>query len=236
MKLFYYLLALFILSSFAYADGKVIKILPLGDSISCASTQKLSYRYPLWKSLIDRGKEVSFIGSQDYNQGRTWEHYKGASFPPANEAHSGWRTDQILQGLDNGTVGLPSWLVHYNPDIVLIHLGTNDLYQSQSPQTTVKEIEQIITLLRKKNPKIKVLLAKIIPMGKRGRYVPQLNQLIGRLAIQLNTKISPVHSVDMYSGMSIYHDLEKDRIHPNASGELKLAQRWLAGLINNHYL
>lgn len=237
MKPAHYLLCIFLLfSNLSHANSGVIKILPLGDSISCASTQKLSYRYPLWRSLVDRGKRISFVGSQGYNGGRSWKSYKGLNFPVTSEGHSGWRADQILRGLKNGTGGLSHWLGSYNPDIALIHLGTNDLYQSQSPESTIKDIEKIILLLRKKNPKIKILLAKIIPMGKNGHHVSWFNQLIGQLAIKLNKKNSPVHSVDMYSVMNFNKDMERDHIHPNARGEKKIANQWLLALINYHYL
>jgi len=106
-------LFLFILSFtfplLGYADQVVkqplIKILPLGDSITCASKYKVSYRYPLWKHLVDANKKVEFVGSQfsKGNGGRvSWETYKDLPFTPANECHSGWRADQILNGLENG--------------------------------------------------------------------------------------------------------------------------------------
>ena len=103
MNLFRLLVSLtLVLSTASYANAPRVKILPLGDSISCASTQKLSYRYPLWKSLVDKGKPFAFVGSQlqKGNGGRHWQHYKGRHFPRANEGHSGWRADQILKGLD----------------------------------------------------------------------------------------------------------------------------------------
>lgn len=223
----------------SYADNQKIKILPLGDSITCASKYKESYRYPLWKHLVDagKGKQIEFIGSQikKGNNGRVWKPYKGLAFPEANEGHSGWRADQVLEGVSNAEKGLDTWIAGYRPDIALIHLGTNDVYQSQSPESTRDEIEQIILKLRNKNPKIKVLLAKIIPM-RMDNGVPRLNRLLTQLVIKLNTTQSPVVSVDMYSGFSINTDMQKDKIHPNAKGEKKMAKRWFDALISHHFL
>lgn len=213
--------------------SKKIKILPLGDSITCASKYKVSYRYPLWKHFVDAGKEVEFVGSQklEGNYGRiAWPKYKGLTFPPVNEAHAGWRTDQILEGLPDGTKGLSTWLSGYQVDIALIHLGTNDLYQRQTPESTRDELEQIIIQLRNHNPHIKVLLASLLPMGKGATHVPQLNQLIIQLVSKLNQDDSPVVNVDMYSGFSIDSDLQKDKIHPNVRGEEKMAKRWFDAL------
>ncbi len=216
-----------------------IKILPLGDSITCASKYKLSYRYPLWKHLVDAGKQVEFIGSQieKGNGGRkNWDNYKGLPFTPANEGHSGWRADQILNGLENGKEkGLDTWLSSYNPDIALIHLGTNDMYQKQTPESTRDEIAQIITKLRANNSNVKVVLARVIPM-RTDASILRLNQLLTHLAQQMNRPNSPVVSVDMYSGFNIDTDMQKDKIHPNASGEEKMAKRWFDALTNHKML
>lgn len=223
----------------SYADNPPIKILPLGDSITCASKYKTSYRYPLWKQLIDTGKHVEFIGSQTQkgNGGRIWATYKDYPFPAANEGHSGWRTDQILDGLNNTIKGLTTWINRYTPDIALIHLGTNDMYQAQTPESTRDEIEQIIVTLRNKNPQIKVLLAKIIPLPlPKGKNIPRLNQLLAQLASKLNQPNSPVVSVDMYSGFSLNTDMQHDHIHPNVSGEEKMAQRWFNALTRHKML
>ncbi len=238
-----FLFTLSLLFSFAvHADQVVpshpIKILPLGDSITCASKYKLSYRYPLWKHLVDAGKQVEFVGSQTKkgNGGRVdWKAYKGLPFTPANEGHSGWRADQVLNGLENGEMGLSSWITNYRPDIALIHLGTNDIHQKQTPDSTRDDIEQIILKLRKKNPNIKVLLARVIPMQTNPNII-RLNQLIAQLAVKLNKPNSAVVSVDMFTGFNLDTDMQKDKIHPNAKGEEKMAKRWFDALIQHKML
>ncbi len=233
LLIFSFTLFLSVLSLNSFADS--IKILPLGDSITSASKYKVSYRYPLWKHLVDAGKQVEFIGSQTGNVGNggrvNWDQYKGLSFTPANEGHSGWRADQILNGLENGEKGLATWLVNYRPDIALIHLGTNDMYQKQTPESTRDEIEQIIIKLRTKNPAIKIVLAEIIPMGTDAS-IARLNHLLVQLAIKLNQANSPVISVDMYTGFNLNTDMQKDKVHPNAMGEKKMAKRWFNALMS----
>ena len=233
-----FLLLYLSLSISSCAAKPAIKIMPLGDSTSCASHYKVSYRYPLWKHFVDAGKKVEFVGSQilEGNYGRTvWPEYKGLSFPPANEAHAGWRTDQILDGLPDGTKGLDTWLAGYQPDIALIHLGTNDLDQSQTPESTRDELERLILRLRQNNPRIKVLLAQIIPMGSDSS-VARLNLLLPPLAAKLNQADSPVVSVDMYSGFDINTDMQKDKMHPNARGEEIMAKRWFDALVQHCFL
>ncbi|HIO92542.1 MAG TPA: cellulose-binding protein [Leucothrix mucor] len=221
------------LSISSFAKPKAIKILPLGDSITCASPYKLSYRYPLWKHLVDAEKNIEFIGSQKQksNGYRKWENYKNHKFSEANECHSGWRADRILHRAS----GIDQWLKTYTPDIALIHLGTNDMYQNQTPVSTVDEIKKIITKLRGKNPRIKILVAKIIPLYTNP-LVPRLNQLISELTKTITTSQSPVAIVDMYSGFSISTYMQKDKIHPNAKGEELMAKRWFDALMKNNFL
>lgn len=222
----------------SYANNTPVKILPLGDSITCASKYKTSYRYPLWTKLVDANKQIKFIGSQtkEGNNGRVWKPYKNLPFPEANEGHSGWRADQVLKGLNKDIKGLEKWIRGYQPDIALIHLGTNDMHQKQTPESTRDEIEQIIEILRMKNPRIKVLLAQIIPL-LNDPNVPRFNQLLAQLANKLNQPNSPVVTVDMYSGFSLATDvLQHDKIHPSAQGEEKMAQRWFTALIHPQIL
>ena len=46
----------------------------------------------------------------------------------------------------------------------------------------------------------------------------------------MNTGGSPGVSVDHHSGFDTKTDLSRDRIHPNARGEEKMARRWFAAL------
>jgi len=237
-KLFFIFILFLPIVTACSAQTNKVKILPLGDSTTCASKYKVSYRYPLWKKLVDAGIQIDFVGSHSITGdfGRTkWDKYKGLSFPPAHECHSGWRTDQVLNGMSKDNRGLSQWLKKYKADIALIHLGTNDIYQSQTPESTRDEVEQVISKLRASNPKIKILLARIMPM-KMNPNIPRLNRLLLQLSKKLNKPNSPVVSVDMYSGFSVNSDLQKDQIHPNAKGEEKMAQRWFAALMSKRIL
>ena len=226
-----------LLSFFNGTNASPIKILPLGDSITCASKYKVSYRYPLWKMLVDAGEKVEFVGSQTLkgNGSREWDTYKNLPFPAKNEGHSGWRADQILNGLRNGEKGLSKWLESSNPDIVLLHLGTNDTHQKQTPESTRDDIHEIIKMLRDKNPRIKIVLAQIIPVSTIPT-VPYLNKLLAQLADTVSEPNSPVISVDMHTGFNINTDMQKDKIHPNAKGEIKMAQHWFKALMTTQML
>ncbi|MGH7899624.1 MAG: SGNH/GDSL hydrolase family protein [Candidatus Binatia bacterium] len=208
--------------------ARVLRILPLGDSITHGSSQGGSYRYPLWVKLVDEGIQVDFVGSLNtvaFGRKPDWPDHKGKAFDPDHEGHWGWSTDAIL-----APNALPKWLRSYTPDLVLLHLGTNDAGRGDSPEEIVARLERIVELLRTKNPRIGIVLAKLIPLGgARGGAIAALNGEIAALGRRLTTKESIVVVVDQSAGFDPRSDTY-DGIHPNASGEEKMAARWLEGI------
>lgn len=205
-----------------------LRIMPLGNSITQGSSTTYTYRYSLWKKLIDDGVQFDYVGSQTTNNegNPSYPPYQGRSFDPENEGHWGWRADEIAQHL-------PAWLAGNRPDIVLLHAGTNDLLQSQSVTETGDDIRNIIDILRTSNPSVKILLAKLIPNANTD--VAPLNAVIGQIVTEKNTTTSPVVLVDQYTGFSAAQDTY-DGTHPNTGGEEKMAEKWrqaIATLLTN---
>lgn len=200
---------------------QVIRIMPLGDSITQADSNHSSYRRPLWILLHQAGYEVEFVGSRQAHFGGPAPY---TDFDPDHEGYWGWRTDQIL-------VHINDWVRTTQPDIVLIHLGTNDLRAGQSLESTMDELWDLIQALRQENPSIKVLLAQLIPIAGSEAEVEQLNQLIALVAEYMSIETSPVILVDQFSGFNAAMDQDTyDGVHPNQLGEQKLAERWFSAL------
>ena len=199
------------------------RIMPLGNSITQSYPAYNSYRRPLWHRLKNAGYAVDFVGSQRNNH----------NGPPANpdfdldhEGHSGWRADQLLAGVG-------SWASTYRPDVVLMHAGSNDMLQSQSVSSTLEELSQIIDRIRAANPYVTILLAKIIPASEwNGRVarIQAFNDAIPGLVTRKHTTQSPVILVDQSAGFYPASDTF-DGVHPNVSGENKMAARWYDALI-----
>ena len=199
------------------------RIMPIGDSITEASGSRNSYRRPLWHLLNDAGIDVNFVGSRNGNRDG---QVPNPDFDSDHEGHWGWRADRFLQ--NNRIDG---WAQTHQPDVALIHLGTNDIFQDQSVSGTINEIGDIIDRLRSVNPDIIVLLAQIIPTSDPGRpSLAAFNQAIPGLASSKNTQRSPVVVVDQSSGFNAAADTY-DGVHPNLVGETKIANKWHAALL-----
>jgi lysophospholipase L1-like esterase len=200
------------------ADPNAVRIMPLGDSITQGDFLRNSYRRPLWHRLKGEGFRVNFVGSQRRN------HIAGppdGDFDRDHEGHWGWTINQVLERLDG-------WARAANPDVALIHLGTNDLFQGDDPDTIARELAEVVTVLRAANPRVAIFLAELIPArGSEAAYVP-VNARIRALS-SMGTSESPVTIVDMFSGFDVDAHTY-DGVHPNAAGESLLAERWFSAL------
>lgn len=214
--------------------GAPLRILPLGDSITQADSGHRGYRYSLWIKLIDAGITFDFVGSMNSNHGSNpeWLDHEGRSFDADHEGHWGWRADEILSGISGlGKRTLSKWLKTYTPDVVLMHLGTNDILLGQSNESTVDELRQIIDVLRADNRNVVILLATLIPTENEvaNTLLASFNEKIEQLAMETSTKSSPVIVVDQYKGFNGNADTY-DGLHPNDSGEEKMAAKWFRAL------
>lgn len=198
------------------------RIMPIGDSITEASGSRNSYRRPLWHLLNDAGLDIDFVGSRSGNRDG---QVPNPDFDTDHEGHWGWRADQFLQNNN-----IDNWAQSHQPDVALIHLGTNDIFQGQSVSETIDEIGQIIDRLRAVNPDVIVLVAQIIPTSDPARpSLSPFNQAIPGLASSKSTQRSPVLVVDQNSGFNAAANTY-DSVHPNLSGETKMADKWNVAL------
>jgi acyl-CoA thioesterase-1 len=77
-----------------------------------------------------------------------------------------------------------------------------------------------------------VLLAKLIPSTNSQQALDDINARLDGLASELSTDTSPVVIVDQASGFNANGDTF-DGIHPNATGEQKMATKWFQALEEN---
>ena len=200
------------------ASTTTAKIMPLGDSITASVTGQHSYRYYLWHLALDKGYRIDFVGSQ---HGVSDGPPASTDFDMDHEGHAGWRADQILTQIQG-------WATAVSPDFVLIHLGTNDLCQGQSAESTVGDVGSIIDVLRTVNPKVEILLAQIIATTF-GCGIPAFNAQLPALVSAKTSSDSPIVLVDQYTGFDPA-TMTWDGLHPNAQGESQMADRWFAKL------
>jgi lysophospholipase L1-like esterase len=192
------------------------KIMPLGDSITGSPG---CWRAYLWRTLQSNGyTNIDMVGTLP-TQGC------GFTYDGNNEGHGGYLATNIAnQSL------LPGWLSSTSPDIVLMHLGTNDVWNGQSTTSILAAYTTLVQQMRAKNSKMKIIVAKIIPMDSArscsscANGVIALNNAIPGWASGLSTSASPITVVDQWSGFSATSDTS-DGVHPTDAGHQKMANK-----------
>lgn len=212
------------------------RILPLGDSITQGGQDHASYRYALWFALASSGYDVDFVGTQTEifgggtpNPG-AYPAYS-TSFDRDHEGRWGQRTDQILADVA-GVVAATQ------PDLVLVHLGTNDIGQLGAAGVVAADtnLRSIFSVIRATRPGVDFLLSRIIPIGPGTSYfanasqVGPLNAALGQIAADLDTPASRVLLVDPNAGFDLPSMMQADGLHPNAAGEAQLASVFRSAL------
>ena len=198
----------------AHAQSAGLRLMPIGDSITAGyrSSTGNGYRGPLYPELINQGDALDFVGSQR----------SGVMFDPDNEGYYGDRIDQIT-GLINTELAL------YQPNIVLLHIGTNDLGQNYNVSTAPGRLASLIDQIIAADPNATVLVAQLICNSNAG---------VQSLINSYNSQIPGIVQARVNAGKHVYTvsmsslntgDLN-DGLHPNDGGYQKMADNWDAAI------
>lgn len=210
-----------------------VNILAIGDSITQGGKRtqnEYTYRLPLQMLLHENNIDFDFIGSQHQglDEGVTWPDVApGLPFDPDHEGFYGNKTATVCQKVKDA---LPNYKVL--PDIVLIHLGTNDQKEGDYENTIAKPLADLILTIRERNPKAVFLLGHL--NFKESANAMTIRNTVEKLATKLNTHRSPVRTVHHYENWyenpeHIYTDTY-DWAHPNIKGQEKMARKWFAAM------
>jgi hypothetical protein len=204
----------------ALSAAAPVRVMPLGDSITAGPG---CWRAMLWRQLQNAGyTNVDFVGGVSDGGGCN----PGYSYDWDHEGHGGFSATGIA---DNNQ--LPPWLNAARPDIVLVHLGTNDMWGHFIPTATkLAAFTKLVGQMRTNNPNVKILVAQIIPMSQAAcstcpADIVEFNAAIPGWAAGLTTAQSPIVVVDQWTGFDAVAD-NTDGVHPNTNGFQKMANRW----------
>ncbi|MGY1495176.1 GDSL-type esterase/lipase family protein [Streptomyces sp. QTS52] len=202
------------------AAATPVRIMPLGDSITGSPG---CWRSLLWNQLQSAGyTDIDFVGTLNAQS-------CALTHDADNEGHGGFQaTATADQNL------LPGWLAATQPDIVVMHFGTNDVWSSIAPDTILAAYTKLVGQMRAGNPAMKVLVAQLIPINPSScaecaARTVAFNQRVPAWAQTITTAQSPVTVVDQWTGFDSATDTY-DGVHPNASGDAKMAARWYPAL------
>ena len=211
------------------------KILPLGDSITWGINYGGGYRIKLFTHTSADNKKITFVG---YDAGNPPTAAALSALGSASsmwvakhEGHSGWtiqQDDDLVTGkstANNDGVNYTGKKVvaDFTPHIVLIHLGTNDMYQTPAgaPDRLGTLIDHVVT----DAPNALVVVSSIIPFPSGASAVTTFNKAVPGVVQARASAGKHVIYVDMFAALTT-SDLGSDQIHPNEGGYEKMAVVW----------
>ncbi len=209
-------------SPLALADTP-ITIMPVGDSITkgVGSPNYNGYRKPLYLNLTSRGYNYDFVGGETH----------GDFADPDHEGHSGWHAEEdgTIYDINDQVYG---WLVANPAEIVLLHIGTNDItYGGQDANEVNDILNEIDRYEVDSNEAITVILALIIDRRTHSPATTQFNIDVNDMAQNRIAAGDDIIVVDMEHAL-IYPDDMADDLHPNDVGYAKMADVWYNDLDN----
>lgn len=223
------------------AFSVAVRIMPLGDSITVGESSGvadpadwISYRKALFDRLAAGRYFTNFVGGEDNGAGV-------AGFTDTqHEGHGGWVADGVA-----GSSILPAvkgFLTTNPADIVLLHIGTNDISSGQPPVEIRNEVNGILNEIdeyeQSTGRNVWVVLALIVNRATGNALrdeTTDLNNRLDLLATSRRNNGDKIVVVDMENAIDDYDKFPYgemfDDIHPYATGYTKMAQAWYQELI-----
>jgi lysophospholipase L1-like esterase len=208
------------------AEGKVLKVMPLGDSLTAGGATGGYRGYLAQKCAKVEGVKVELVGSQQT--------------PRLPAARGPWskedRERAAVAGNHEGHRGAPlsflerraaAALKKYKPDVVLLLAGGNDVARGAAPKAVAERLGKMIDRITTALPEARVFVGSYPPTTSRALRdnIAAYSAAIPAVVKARADKGKKVTLVDMSKALTD-KDLDGDGIHPNRSGCEKMAQAW----------
>jgi lysophospholipase L1-like esterase len=218
-------------------NGNPCKLLPFGDSITegVKSSDGAGYRSQLFKLIVAAKQKVTFVGS--LADGPTT--VSSTAFPRSHEGHAGWTIEPGFSEYGDVYGGIsslvPSPALNGSPDIILLHIGANDLFPTTSDSMAAR-LDALVEKIAKAAPAALIVLAQITPVGTANGDHTQAQVDAANAAQALyNSKIPGIIQAHAAKGQHIIgvdmskmplSDLTTASLHPNDKGYAYMADIW----------
>jgi lysophospholipase L1-like esterase len=196
-------------------DDALCRILPLGNSITDGIGMPGGYRVELFSLSLESGFDIDYVGSLSNGPATV----DGVPFPSAHEGHSGWTIQQINNIVNQGVVEIGA-------DIILLHIGTNDMFSnaSSAPGNLATLLDNIISRV----PDSLLVVSNIIPLPSASSAVNQYNAQIPAIVESRAAQGANILFVDQFTGFPTSE--LGDGVHPNQAGYARMAGKWFEAI------
>jgi lysophospholipase L1-like esterase len=168
------------------------------------------YRQRLYDLVTNAGNQVDFVGSQSEG------YLVTPTFDTDHEGHGGITDTEVANNVYD-------WLISNPAEIVILHIGTNEL------DTSPSDVEVILNEIDRFNINTIVILAKIINHKTYSATTSQFNANLEQMTLNRIVQGDNIVIVDQESTL-IYPNDMFDELHPNQPGYEKMAETWYNAL------
>lgn len=213
---------------FAIQRPRPMRVVPVGDSIThgCGSNPTtFSWRYPLHRLCVEADFPVNFIGtfSNGFNGDPPWTNFHGWAFDRHHQAQWGIRPEAVSNQLDG-------WMRTYAEpgDVVMFLLGTNGADETNAIPRAVDSHRRMIEIARRYKPHVLIIIGEPF---QEWAPMPAMSAAYRALAAEMTRPWSPVvtvaHAPGWISNPATPGSHTVDWVHPNTTGDFRLAWNWL---------
>ena len=195
------------------------RVLPLGDSLTWGIGYDGGYRVALFERARAARKNITFTGSLQNGPALA----AATSFPRHHEGRSGWRIAQVM-------TTVPSPALNSVPHIILLHLGTNDVYARASAPVMADALEALLDRLEHAAPHALIVVAEIVPLTDPALRdaAETYNEVLKQRILVRQARGEHLLLADQFSDFPTA--LLSDGVHPTQAGYERMAAVWYAAI------
>lgn len=210
------------------AAGEPCRIVPFGDSITDGFNVPGGYRIELFQLALDAGQSIEFFGSSE--NGPT--EVDNMPFPRRHEGHSGYTIHDAPGAGRVGISPLVQTVLDFEPDIILLKIGTNDLHQNVDVANAPTRLAELVDSILDQDDHVLLVVAQIVPsrLADLNDRVEAYNAAIPGIVEERAAQGKHIAIADMESAFladsNYQSSLLADDLHPSTAGYALLGQTY----------
>ena len=254
----------------AAENEEAVKILSLGDSITDGYWTSGAYRKYMYHDLEQMGYNIDMVGPKGGNSNTFTYNGQSVSYDDNNSGYSGYAIQEmttkehrsgILETIQATWYNGQNMIAAYQPDIVLLQIGTNDILSNYNDGITDR-LENLVNVILQDLDADSTVFVSTIPdidaytradwLGSYGinawgstqeekdqlmetvtGCIDTYNTSIYNLVLKMQSEGKNVQFADINSVVDYQTDLH-DGVHPNEAGYENMGNYW-AELLNDFF-
>ena len=215
---------------FLSRNGKFLKIMPLGDSmtVGTGSVAGSGYRLPLAVLLQAKEVDFQFVGSMASDSGKFLAREQ--------VQHEGHVDAAIADFPDHKGIieGLPTYLgaASTTPDVILLLIGTNDIHFEYEVAEAPNRVDALLESIRVLAPNARVIVSSLPPIQDptEDARIVAFNSALSSITQKHRAAGQSVTLVDMHQAIGPKE--MADMLNPNDAGYARMAQIWADAILS----